>query len=258
MVSIKEYMKICIAQTRPVKGNIQGNIAEHKRFIGLAASQGAGFIVFPELSLTGYEPALAEALATSPDDNRLDELQTISNNRNIIIGAGLPTRADAGIRITMIIFQPHKPRATYSKQYLHSDEDPYFVEGDQPLLITIGKDNIAPAICYESLLPEHAEDAFKSGAGIYIASVAKSAKGVSKAFKHFPEIAQKYSMSVLMSNSVGPSDDFVSAGNTAVWNNKGVLVSQLNDTDEGLLIFDTDTQEATQKVLFSHQEEKQV
>jgi len=65
-------MKVCVAQTRPIKEDISGNIANHIKLIELAVSLGAGTLVFPELSLTGYEPRLAEALATHQDDERLD------------------------------------------------------------------------------------------------------------------------------------------------------------------------------------------
>lgn len=41
-----------------------------------------------------------------------------------------------------------------------------------------------------------------------------------------------------MSNGIGPSDDFISAGQTAVWDANGILVGQLDDKQEGLLIFD--------------------
>ena len=51
-------MKISIAQTRPIKGDIPANIEAHKRFINLAVSNGADAIFFPELSITGYEPEL--------------------------------------------------------------------------------------------------------------------------------------------------------------------------------------------------------
>jgi predicted amidohydrolase len=47
-------MKICVAQTRPIKGNIQSNIVNHKKLIDLAVSNGAVIVIFPELSLTGY------------------------------------------------------------------------------------------------------------------------------------------------------------------------------------------------------------
>ncbi|MBK8368621.1 MAG: hypothetical protein IPL10_14765 [Bacteroidetes bacterium] len=45
-------MKICIAQTKPIKGNVSANIEAHKKFIELALSLNTDAIFFPELSLT--------------------------------------------------------------------------------------------------------------------------------------------------------------------------------------------------------------
>jgi predicted amidohydrolase len=54
---------IAVAQTCPVKGDVQANLAEQLRLTQIAASEGAQIVVFPELSLTGYELRLARALA---------------------------------------------------------------------------------------------------------------------------------------------------------------------------------------------------
>ena len=175
--------------------------------------------------------------------------QKLSDTFLITICVGLPTPVDTGIQISMIIFQAQLPRLTYSKQYLHPDEYPYFIPGHNPALLTVLPHKMAPAICYESFVPQHAENAFKRGADIYLASVAKSMGGVEKAAKHFPAIAQKYAMTVLMSNCVGPCDDFNSIGKTSIWNNKGVLVGQMNETDEGIILIDTVTEEITQKTI---------
>lgn len=242
-------MKICAVQTRPIKGDIQSNIDNHKKLIDLAVSNGAEAVIFPELSLTGYEPELSKELATSQDDSRFDDFQKISNTKQITIGVGVPTKNDTGICISMILFQPHKARQTYSKKYLHPDEEEFFISGQSFTGLKINKTNIALAICYELSVSEHSEKAFKSGAKIYIASVAKFVNGVDKAIKRLADIANKYSMTVLMSNCVGQSDGQECAGKTSIWNNKGLLVGQLNDTDEGIIIFDTDTQELIEKTI---------
>ena len=52
-------MKIAVIQTRPVKGNIEFNIRDHARLTSQASASGANFVMFPELSVTGYEPTLA-------------------------------------------------------------------------------------------------------------------------------------------------------------------------------------------------------
>lgn len=239
-------MKIAVAQTKPVTGDIQQNIGRHKILIDLAVSRGVDTIIFPELSLTGYEPAMASAWAISPDDSRLDELSMAGEAGGITIGAGIPTRHAEGIRISMILFQPGKPRRLYSKRYLHTDEEPFFINGPADTGL-IGEGNkLALAICYEISVPQHAEDAFANGAKLYVASVVKSVRNIDKALARLSQIGREYSMPVLMANSIGQADGEVCAGRTSVWNNKGQLIKQLDDIHEGLLIFDTDTQEATE------------
>ncbi len=239
-------MKICIAQTKPIKGNVSANIEVHKSFIDLALKYNAEAIFLPELSLTGYEPELSKKLATHQNDKRLDIFQETSDKNKIIIGLGLPTATESKIRISMIIFEPNKTRQTYSKQQLHSDEFPYFENGDGQVVIRTENTNIAPAICYESLLPTHSENAFKLGADVYLASVAKSENGVKKAFNHYPRVAKKYVKPVLMSNCVGFCDNFLSVGKSSIWTKEGKLVGQLDDKTEGILIFNTETEEVTE------------
>ncbi len=242
-------MKICIAQTKPIRGNVSANIEAHIKFIELALNLNTDAIFFPELSLTGYEPELAKKLATNHDDKRLDIFQEISDKKYIIIGLGLPTATESKIRISMIIFEPNKPRQTYSKQQLHADEFPYFENGIGQIIIKTNNKNIAPAICYESILPTHCENAFKHGADVYLASVAKPANGVKEAFDHYPKIAKQYAMPVLMSNSVSFCDNFLSVGNSSIWSKEGELVGQLDDKTEGILIFDTETEEVIERII---------
>ncbi len=242
-------MKIAVAQIRSIKGDVSANIETHKKMIDLAISYKADAIFFPELSLTGYEPELSKKLATNSDDAKLDDFQDISNKYNVTIGLGTPTGTNLGICISMIIFQPGKTRQTYSKQQLHADEFPYFISGAQQLILTIENKKIAPAICYESLQADHSDNANQLGAEIYVACVAKSQKGIDKALTHFPVVAKKFSIPVLMSNCVGYCDNFQSVGKSSVWTKQGNLAGQLDDKLEGLLIFDTETEEVIEQTI---------
>lgn len=239
-------MNIAIAQIKPVKGDIPANIEKHVTFIHLAAASKADSIYFPELSLTGYEPELSKNLAVDLNDNRLDAFQKVSDLKNITIGIGAPTASPTGTRISMIIFQYKQPRILYSKQQLHDDEFPYFESGNEQVLIN---QIIAPAICYESLQTDHAEKAVDQGAQIYIASVAKSQNGINKAYAYYPKVAKKYKMPVLMSNCIGECDNFVSVGSSAVWNKEGKLITHFNNEQEGIIIFNTETEKVTKQTI---------
>jgi len=242
-------MRIGVVQSRSSKGDVRSNIDHHKKLIALAVSAGADLVVFPELSLTGYEPPLANELAITEDDATLNDFQIVSDENSIFIGVGMPTRNDEGVCISMIIFQPRKPRRVYSKKYLHADEQEFFVAGKNFATIKMAEINVAFAICYEISVPEHQKEAFEGGANIYIASAAKSASGVQQAVETLSAIAGNYDMPVLFSNSIGYCDNFESAGSSSIWNQKGVLTGQLDDAHEGLLVFDLTTAEIVKMIL---------
>lgn len=104
-----------------------------------------------------------------------------------------------------------------------------------------GHPEIALAICYEISVPEHQAAVGKSSASVYVASVAKSAAGVARSYETLSSFAAAHKMSVLMANNIGPSDDFVGAGQSAIWGSKGELLCQLDSEQEGLLVLDTAT-----------------
>ncbi|MFC5046203.1 carbon-nitrogen hydrolase family protein [Aquimarina hainanensis] len=240
-------MRICIAQTKAKKGDIAYNIENHKKWIRIAISEKADCIFFPELSLTGYEPDLAQELAGDQNDSRLTVFQELSDMNAIVIGVGFPIRSETGIYIGMICIQPHTPKQTYKKQLLHSDELPFFIPGEKQLILTIKGVRVAPAICFESLQTSHAINVTSLHADIYMASVAKSQSGLEKAYIHYPTIATQYSMPVLMVNAIGRCDTFDSVGQSAVWDTYGNRKEELSSDTEGLLIFDTNTLELIKK-----------
>ena len=233
-------MKICIAQTHSLKGNIEKNIENHVAMIQQAIDFQADLIVFPELSITNYEPELAKKLACDADNSIFDCFEDLSTKKNITIGVGMPTNGEDGIHISMLIFQPNQKRIAYSKQLLHEDELPFFKCGNRQVYVTIKNKKIAFGICYETLQEQHFKKTYEEGADIYIASVAKSQSGISKAYGHFPTVAKAFETPILMTNSVGHCDNFLSVGQSAVWNEKGELVGQLDGQNQGFLIFDTE------------------
>jgi predicted amidohydrolase len=241
-------LKISVVQTKPVRGDIGANIACHKKMIMEAIHNGADVIIFPELSLTGYEPSLAKKLAMDQHNIILNDFQDFSNNSQITIGVGMPTKCNEGVCISMILFQPRQPWLVYSKKYLHPDEDPFFVKGQNFATRSINDMKIGFAICYELAVPNHVEDVFAHGAQCYVVSVAKFAGGIERAITQLSETAARYSVPVLMSNYVGECDHQACAGQSSIWNNKGELIAQLNDVDEGILIFDTHLQ-SIQKII---------
>ena len=113
-------MRIAVAQIQPVGGDIAGNLARHLKMLQSAVALDAEFLVFPELSITGYEPELANDLALNGDDTRFDTFQSVCDRDEVTVAIGLPTSDPRGTCISLLIFRPHQPRQLYSK--MHRDK----------------------------------------------------------------------------------------------------------------------------------------
>jgi len=242
-------MKICIAQIQSLKEKLQVNIKNHIEVIESAIKLNADLIIFPELSITNYEPNLAKELAIDIEDIRFDPFQELSNKNGIAIGVGVPTKGNEGMHISMLIFQPEKERSIYSKEILHNDELSYFTSGTNQPLLTIKGKKIAIGICYETLQRKHFIKAKENKAEIYIASVAKPERDIDKAYLHFSNTAKEFKIPILMSNCIGYCDNFLSCGQSAVWNKNGELISNLDKINQGMIVYDTILKTTRIKVL---------
>ncbi len=78
-------MRVALAQTDCRLGDVAGNLVTTERLIKEAAADGVDLVVFPELSLTGYELGqLADDISLWPDDERLAELSR--HGPDVVIG----------------------------------------------------------------------------------------------------------------------------------------------------------------------------
>lgn len=231
-------MKTYLAQISPHAGDLAQNLRDHLASVDHAVDIGADLIVFPELSLTGYEPTLASTLAIEQTDLVLQPLQEKSDSTGICIAVGMPTTSENGIRISIIIFRPRQERWAYHKRLLHKDELPFFVGGAGLPFIEIEDVKVAFGICYETLRELHFIEAAEHHADVFIASVAKPDRSTNKALLHFPTMAQTYGIPIMMVNSVGPCDDFVSNGRSTVWNSSGDLVKTLDANEAGYIVYE--------------------
>lgn len=237
-------MIVGAAQIRSTPGDVSANIDLHLAAIRLAAHKGAGMVVFPELSLTGYEPSLADQLAFERLDDRLQIFRDLSEKFAIAIGVGMPTRTYGKPRISQVFFSPHSKDVIYSKQRLHEDELPFFEAGDEQACLKSDTETVVPAICYEALVPEHAAYAAELGATAYIACVAKPERGATRAHTYLPEAARRHQFGVVLCNAVGRSDNFVSVGRSAAWNGKGEKLACAGANEQCVLLVDLASDEA--------------
>lgn len=230
-------MILASAQTKPHRFDIKKNLADHYRYIDIAAKHQVDFIAFPELSITGYERDKARELAFLKDDKRLDGLKDLAAKHNMTIVAGAPVVVGEEMYIGSFILYPDGNVSIYTKQFLHTGEESFYSPSSSyNPQIQINGERISLAICADIDHPEHAQNASKVNATVYVPSIFFSPGGLPGAYNDLSGYAGKYSMSVLMSNFCVEAWGRPSGGKSAFWNSKGELIDNLNDSNPGLLI----------------------
>ena len=82
-----DVLRVAAAQIDPTEADIAQNISKHKRFIDEARHEAVEVLVFPELSLTGYQVrSRTPDLAVTKDDPRLLELAEYADGMTVIAG----------------------------------------------------------------------------------------------------------------------------------------------------------------------------
>ncbi len=231
-------LTIGAAQSHSIAGDINVNIDQHLRFMQVAANNGVELLVFPELSLTGYELATACKFALRPGDELLKPLQKEAERLGMVAVVGAPVLASqgTGTYIGALIFGKQDGPSTYFKQHLHSGEDTFFVAGADGLIFQLKDANIAVAICADIVHPEHAARAAMANASIYVASVLITAKAYQHEASLLKAYAAEHRMAVLMANHGNSTGGWESAGQSAIWAEDGCLVASAKGGGDLLVI----------------------
>lgn len=227
------YFKLAVAQIAVKKGGIATNIREHLRVIQQASAHKVSYLVFPELSLTGYEPELAEGLALQEDDNRLELFKgaAVLHQMYLVVGAPLKSHGEGNGKpyIGALIFTPAGDAISYRKMNLHPGEDEYFQAGNDLQLLNINKIKVANAICADMNSETHVQHYAVLGADIYVAGVLITESGYPADTAKMSADAEQYNMLVAMANYYQPTGGWHPTGQSGIWTTEGLLVSAGKD-----------------------------
>jgi predicted amidohydrolase len=228
---------IAAAQSSSIKGAIARNVRRHAELAEAARTHGADVVVFPELSLTGYEPTIAADVAVEANDSALRPLEEIADSSQVVILAGCPLRSGSGKPyVGMLIFQPGREVAVYRKRFVHSSEEPYFTASDDTVVFSACATTIGVAICADIKNPVHAADAARQGAKIYAAGVAKTPEEMAAAEATMAAHAKQHGMLTVMANHAAPTGGFTMAGRSAIWDEAGGLIVQAAGPGEWIVL----------------------
>jgi predicted amidohydrolase len=231
-------LRFAAAQLASVPLDIAANVARHLDFIDAASAARVELLVFPELSLCGYELAGMAACALAADDPLLAPLRAraVSANMTLVVGAPL-ANPDGLPGIGAITFHPDGRSSAYRKHFLHAGEERHAAAGSAiSQLHQVRGVTVALAICADTGQQQHPHAAAVAGAQLYAAGSLISRGGYEKDTGQLAGYARLFGMDVLMANHAHASGGYESAGRSAIWAAGGDLLIAAPGPGEMLVI----------------------
>lgn len=209
---------IAAAQTIPVRGDVNANVRDHVRLAQAAAEAQAQILVFPEPSLTGYELDLANELACSERDPRLEPLMEVASSYQMTLVVGAPVRLGSRLCIGAFIVSPDTAVGLYTKHHLGAfpasaspdgivppAEDSVFQAGTRNPLARFGDHTAAVAVCSDASPASHPQQARDRGVTTYLASAFIIPCDLDRDSERLRSYAVRHSMAVVLANYGGRS-----------------------------------------------------
>lgn len=210
---------------------------------------GARVLVFPELSLTGYEMGLASQLALTMDDQRLRPLRDAATQYNITLVVGAPLRVNTNLHIAALIIGTDGQVGVYTKQHLGTfpqsagvdgtvppGEPSVFTKGEHDPLVHLDDHIAAIAVCADANRPNHAAAAAARGADTYLVSSFVIPSEFRDAAENLHARAKQHRMAVAFANYGAPTGQMTSAGQSSFWSEDGELLHRLDRQGTGVLV----------------------
>ena len=262
-------LRLALAQSNPIVGDLVGNADQIVAVARAAASQGADLLALGEMALTGYPiedlasrpsflvdaGAAVTALAARLDAEGLGELPVVVGHPDGPHEPRLLGTSNAPTAIAQncaSVLHRGTIVARYAKHHLPNygvfDEYRIFIPGDELLVLRLKGVDVALIIC---------EDLWRDGGPV--GRVLESDAGVLLVINASPferdkdEVrvplvtrrATETSTVVAYVNIVGGQDDLVFDGDSVVVNEHGTIIARAPQFAEHLLVVDVDAADAT-------------
>ena len=258
-------MKIALAQTNPVIGDIAANARQIDAAMEEACAAGAQLVVFPELAIIGYPPKdllLSEAILDACE-SAVQDLATRATSFTALIGYPRRNRRGEGRPLDNAIAACRGGRVeqVHAKSLLPSydvfDEQRYFRSDDAVSPIDYDNLRLGVHICEDawwgepntfyhdpgSPRPDPVAELADAGVDLLINLSAspfeldKPGRRRNLAARH----AIAHGLPLAFVNQVGGNDDLVFDGQSFVLDNQGDLVTSLPAFEEALAVIDTES-----------------
>ena len=239
-------MRLALAQIDATVGDVEGNAAKIRDYLGQAADAGAQLAIFPELAINGYPPEdlLLKTHFLEAGRRALDGVAR--DVQGMVALVGFAEHAE-DVYNSLAVLADGRVQAVYRKMFLPNygvfDEHRYFQVGDAPAVIRVGGTTIGLTVCEDIWEPgPPASDEALAGAEVIVnisASPYHHGKGAQRE-RMLVQRARDSLAYVAFCNLVGGQDELVFDGYSLVVDQDGELVARGSQFDEELVVCDID------------------
>jgi predicted amidohydrolase len=219
---MRDPLRVAVAQPPCTPMAVALNAESHAAAI---RSAGARVVVFPELSLTGYE---LEAQAITAADPRLAPIVDACASTGSLALVGAPVQGEGGrSHIAMLAVDGSGASIAYRKMWLGAAEGGRFTPGTRPAVIEVDGWRLGLAICKDTGVPQHAADTAALGIDAYVAGTVKGADEALLQHERAQRVATDHHVWVAVSSFAGPTGGGYeeTAGRSGIWTAEGVMVA---------------------------------
>ena len=239
-------LRIALAQTNPIVGDLTGNTKKILAFARKAASQGTELVIFPELSVCGYPP---EDLLCRPYfvKENIKCLQQIKKSLpNITAVIGFVDSKNNKLYNSAAVINNNRLSYIYHKIHLPNygvfDEKRYFTPSNEYGIFKEKGLKWSASICediwIEPYLTAH-QTRFGGAQLITNLSASPYHKGKWKERKRLlQKQARQYRTTIAYCNLVGGQDELVFDGHSFIIDQSGKIVAQAKQFEEDIIYAD--------------------
>jgi predicted amidohydrolase len=221
---MREPLTIAVAQPAIAPHDVAANARTHAAAVRAARAK---VVVFPELSLTGYE---MDAPDIDPDDARLRPIIEACTETGSVALVGAPVSgADGRSCNAMLAISGDGAAVAYRKLWVDASEAGRFSPGDAPAELEVDDWRLGLAICKDTGIAQHASDTAALGIDAYIAGTLMFDYETALQDERARRIATKHGVWVAFASFAGPTGGGYerTAGCSGIWGPDGLVIAQV-------------------------------
>ncbi|NNM87517.1 MAG: NAD+ synthase [Phycisphaerae bacterium] len=262
-------MRIAMAQTNPIVGDIAGNTQAIVKTLQDARRQQADLVVFSELAIIGYPPRdlLLKPSVLQQMAEAVNMIAAASENITCLLGCVIPNTATAGRPLynAAVLLRNSTVLATAYKSLLPTydvfDESRYFEPGPSVQIVSLDGYPLGLSICEDLWNDEQifgrqlyhtnpVEQLAHGGAQILFNLSASPFVAGKNEFRRklISHQAGRWKIPIVYVNQVGANDELIFDGNSMAFDAQGNLLAQAADFAPDLVVFDLDRKAPATKV----------